>query len=116
MDGDDDRIVVSKKNNKINDDGPVSKKVLKQQRKNLNKTLQAALQKEEYIKQDKSQNVVQEEPPKPKNKKGPDRMIKDIKDILPNHKAETILRVLEKHNFSKQDAMDELFDTPEDET
>ena len=43
-------------------------------------------------------------------------MIEDIKAILSNHKVETILRVLEKHNFNKMEAMDQLFDTPEDET
>ena len=44
---------------------------------------------------------VPEEPQKPKNKKGPDRMIDDIKAILPHHKKETILKVLEKNNFNK---------------
>ena len=41
MNVDDERLVFSKKNNKIDDDGPVSKKVLKKQKKNLNKTVQA---------------------------------------------------------------------------
>ena len=41
MDGEEDKIIMPKKNNKINDDGPISKKILKKQKKNLNKTLQA---------------------------------------------------------------------------
>ena len=116
MNVDEDRLVFSKKNNKIDDEGPVSKKVLKKQKKNLNKTVQAINAKSEFSKNDISYQTVPEEPQKPKNKKGPDRMIEDIKAILPNHKKETILKVLEKHSFNKTEALDELFDTPEDET
>ena len=43
-------------------------------------------------------------------------MIEDIKAILTNHKVSTIRAILEKHNYNKVDAMDELFETPEDET
>ena len=43
-------------------------------------------------------------------------MIEDIKAILTNHKEDTIRKVLEKHNYNKAEAMDELFEMPEDET
>lgn len=99
---DEESIVICRKNKDKDDEGPISKKVLKKQKKNLNKTLQASSHKEEFIKQqDRPNRTMEEEPPKPKNKKGPDRMIKDIKAILSNHKEETILRVLQKHNFNK---------------
>ena len=42
-------------------------------------------------------------------------MIDDIKDTLPNHKKETIRKILEKNNYDKLAAMDEILDTPEDE-
>ena len=60
--------VQSKKKNAIDDNGPVSKKVLKAQKKNLNRTLQANARKEEFISNQESKKVEEV-----KVKKGPDR-------------------------------------------